>query len=293
MEKKIAKILKKSRGFYYVLDQNKKILECKAQAKLFRKNKEKIAVGDLVVVDVADFGNWIIKIFERKNKLIRSKINKVQVLFANIDQVFILDSLNNSNPVFTIGCSYAIQKENIKPIVILTKKDLVSKKELNSMNLLCQNANLQFFNHSIYHKTNTVELKKLLVNKSTIFFGKSGVGKSSLINSLFPGMNLKTRILQKNLAGKHTTSNTELYLKKNNILIGDSPGIQEFSFYNLDPEHLSKKFFNFENLVNLCHYKDCKHHLEPKCAIIDAVKNNTYKKELYEIYLILLTKQQV
>ena len=285
-------ILKKIKGFYCILDKQKKIHHCKMRAGLFQqKNQEMFAaVGDVISFQKE---SWITKIEPRKNQLVRLRQGKPQVLFANLNQIFILDSLHTPNYEFVLGTAYAIQKEQIKPIVILTKSDLVTEKKWLLQRNFYKQTHLQVLKFSIHQKESTLLIQKLLKNKVSAFFGQSGVGKSSLLNSLFPEMDLKVASLQKSLQGKHTTTKTELYLKNKNILIADSPGIKEFVFYGLDKLHLAKNFFSFKKLPIKCHYKNCLHQTEPHCAIIQAVNKKQYPAELYQIYLALLKKQKV
>ena len=246
-------------------------------------------------IDVISFQKegWITKIEPRKNQLVRLRQERPQVLFANLNQIFILDSLYTPNYEFALGTAYAIQKEQIKPIFILTKSDLVTEKKWLLQRGFYKQTELTVLKFSIHQKETILPIREILKNKVSAFFGQSGVGKSSLLNSLFPEMQLKTASLQKSLQGKHTTTKTELYLKNKNILIADSPGIKEFVFYELDKLHLAKKFFQFKELPAKCHYKNCLHQTEPRCAIIEAVQKKQYSSELYQIYLSLLHKQKV
>ena len=288
-----GKVLKKIKGFYYILS-NKKVIEAKARASLFVEGNSinNVAIGDIVVCQASKNNFWIIEVKTRQNKLIRLRQTKPQVLFANVDQVFLLDPANKLNFNFIIGCAYAAKIQNIKPIIILTKLDLIKKSKLKSIQLFYETAGLEFYNHSIYDKKSTEQIRALAQNKITVLFGQSGIGKSSLLNCLFPEMQLKISNLQKNLSGKHTTSKSEIYLKEN-ILIADSPGIQQFQFYNFDKQYLAENFFAINKITDTCHYKNCIHHTEPKCSIIEAVQKKLYPKELYQIYLNLLTKNEV
>ncbi len=285
-------ILKKIKGFYYVLDKEKKIQQCKIRAGLFQHTdwEKQAAVGDVVTFQK---DGWITKIEPRKNKLIRLRQEKPQVLFANLDQIFVLDSLHSPNYEFALGTAYAIQKEHIKPILILTKTDLITEKKWLLHRNFYKQTGLEMLRFSIYQKEGSSAIRKLLQNKISAFFGQSGVGKSSLLNSLFPEMQIKTAGLQKSLQGKHTTTKTELYLKNKSSLIADSPGIKEFVFYELDRLHLAKNFFSFKKMPTKCHYKNCLHQTEPHCAIIEAVQNKEYPLGFYQIYLSLQKKQKV
>ncbi len=285
-------ILKKIKGFYYILDARKKNYQCKIRARLFQQKdgQKQPAVGDIVTFQK---NGWITKIEPRKNQLIRLRQDRPHVLFANLDQIFILDSLHSPNYEFALGTAYAIQKEKIKPVFILTKSDLITEKECLFHHNFYKQTGIEILKFSIYQKDSIPAIQKTLKNKVSAFFGQSGVGKSSLLNSLFPEMDLKVASLQKSLQGKHTTTKTELYLKNKNSLIADSPGIKEFVFYELDKLHLAKNFFHFKELPAKCHYKNCLHQAEPRCAIIQAVQKKQYPTALYQIYLALQKKQKV
>jgi ribosome biogenesis GTPase len=283
-------VLKGIRGNYSVCDEKGTIYPCRAAASLFHKNS--IVVGDFVLFQKQEGKSWITKILTRKNQIPRTKqAGKSQILFANLDQVFLLDALNQPHIDFILGCAYAFSLEKIKPIILLTKKDLVDESVCQKILCLYQSAKLTTLAHSTLDQGLQREFFiKQLENKTSLFFGKSGVGKTSLLNYLFPKMNLKTRGLQKNMSGRHTTTKTEIYQKPNNIFIADSPGIQDFSLQTLDKKQIAKNFFLFSNLAENCFFKDCLHNTEPKCAIKKAVDEKKYPRALYQHYLNLIQK---
>ena len=282
-------VLKGIRGHYVVCDKIGKIYQCKAKSSLFRQKT--VVVGDIIIFEEQENNGWIIEVKQRKNKIIRYKKNKPQILFANLDQVFLLDALNNPQTNFLLNSAYAFTKENILPIVILTKMDRVTTKTKQELCNFYQSAKIEVLAHSIFDRRDKKNiLLKKLANKTSLFFGQSGVGKSSLLNYLFPEMNLKTRPTQKNMLGKHTTSKTEIYKKQNNTFIADSPGIREFRLYQQDTHQFAKNFFLLAPLEKQCFYKDCLHKTEPRCAVIQAVTNKNYPLALYQHYLELLQK---
>ena len=141
--------------------------------------------------------------------------------------------------------------------------------------------------HSSTHNLDV--LTKQLKNKTCIFVGQSGVGKSTLINALVPNLDIETQeISDLSRQGRHTTSSTTLYdLPLGGELI-DSPGVREFSMPKLDADNISKGFVEIEKLRNECKFHNCRHIQEPKCAVINAVAENKINKLRYESYLKMM-----
>ena len=287
MQQEKGIVLKGIRGNYYVLDKENKMHLCRAKAILFKNNKDNgIVVGDFVLFEKEE--KRIVEVLKRKNQITRWKDLKKKILFTNLDQVLLLDPCNLSMPEFIFSCAYSFSLEKIKTILLLTKIDLINKNELKILLDLYQSAGLEVFTHSIVRKKDNTLLLGKLKAKTTLVFGQSGVGKSSLLNHFFPEMDLKTRNIQKNKLGKHTTTKVEIYPKKNNILIADSPGIRDFLLPPLKKEQLAKNFFLLSDLAKNCFYKNCSHHTEPKCKVKEALQNAEYPKDLYRYYLQIL-----
>ena len=282
-------VLKGIRGNYSICDKKGNVFLCRGGKSLFQKNS--IVVGDKVFFQQNEDAGWITRILPRKNQIIRQKHSKNQILFANLEQVFILDALNCPQTNFILSCVYAFYLENVQAIILLTKEDLAKQKTKKELVKFYQLAKINVLVHNLFDKgVRKKEFLQRLKNKTTLFFGQSGVGKSSLLNYLFPEMHLKTRMVNKNMLGRHTTTRTEIYKKKDNIFIADSPGIREFIFPRSDKKILAKKFFLMKNVAMDCFFKDCLHDTEPKCAVKLAVEKKDYPFELYQHYLQLLKK---
>ena len=142
---------------------------------------------------------------------------------------------------------------------------------------------------SVKNETNLKEFKTKLVNKSHIFLGQSGVGKSSLINSLIPDLELRVNeISGKSKLGKHTTTNTTIYHITSGGDLIDSPGIREFQLDNLSEKQIVNGFREFKSLIGKCRFRNCQHINEPNCAIKKAIESGNINSSRYESYLNIL-----
>ena len=268
MEGQIVKILSN----LYFVNSNGKIYECHSRGK-FRNDKITPTVGDYVKFD--DINNYILEILPRKNTLVRP-------LVSNIDQAFIVTSCKS--PDFSSNLLdkllVILEFHNIKPIICLTKKDLLSKNELKEIKKIKKY--YEKIGYTVLWNTNLFKIKRLFKNKTTVFTGQTGAGKSSLLNKLNKKLKLETGEISKALGrGKHTTRHVELIeLFKGKVL--DTPGFSSISFEELNNENIKNGFIEFSKYD--CPYQDCMHLKEKECKVIEAVKNNKILANRYENY---------
>ena len=268
MEGQIVKILSN----LYFVNSNGKIYECHSRGK-FRNDKITPTVGDYVKFD--DINNYILEILPRKNTLVRP-------LVSNIDQAFIVTSCKS--PDFSSNLLdkllVILEFHNIKPIICLTKKDLLSKNELKEIKKIKKY--YEKIGYTVLWNTNLFKIKRLFKNKTTVFTGQTGAGKSSLLNKLNKKLKLETGEISKALGrGKHTTRHVELIeLFKGKVL--DTPGFSSISFEELNNENIKNGFIEFSKYD--CPYQDCMHLKEKECKVIEAVKNNKILASRYENY---------
>lgn len=268
MEGQIVKILSN----LYFVNSNGKIYECHSRGK-FRNDKITPTVGDYVKFD--DVNNYILEILSRKNTLIRP-------LVSNIDQAFIVTSCKS--PDFSSNLLdkllVILEFNNIKPIICLTKKDLLTKKELKEIKKIKKY--YQKIGYTVLWNNNLFRIKRLFKNKTTVFTGQTGAGKSSLLNKLDRNLSLETGEISKALGrGKHTTRHVELLeLFKGKVL--DTPGFSSISFDDLELEDIRNGFIEFSNYS--CLYADCMHLKEKECKVVEACKSGKILSSRYDNY---------
>lgn len=268
MEKLTGLITKAISGFYYV-EVADVLYECKARG-IFRKKGMNPCVGDAVIITLQQDGYATVEeVLPRKNILVRPPV-------ANLDRLFIISSVAEPAPNTLIIDKIAAvaMSKHIEPIVIFSKSDLAKSDELME---IYAKSGIKTLKYSIKEPKGKEEIYSLLRNKISAFTGNTGVGKSSLLNSIFPELNIETGEISKKLGrGKHTTRHSELY-KVGGGYVADTPG---FSTVDIERYELIKRndivygFPEFEPYINNCKFTGCSHTCELGCAIIDAVKNN-------------------
>lgn len=257
----------------YTVEIDSKRYECRARG-ILRKLGTTPLVGDNVVVDIDN--NIILEIKKRHNLLERPPIANVNYALIMSSVVSPKLSLNLLDKQLSI-----ISLNNIKPIIILTKLDLIDKekqKEIEEIMKYYQKIGYQVFNN-----TQKNEILTLLKNKISVLTGQSGVGKSTLLNNFNENLNIKTQPISKSLGrGIHTTRHVELFAIEE-CLIADTPGFSSLNFEQYTHEELRDSFIEFNNFN--CEFKNCMHINEQKCSIKEAVEKNEILKTRYENYI--------
>lgn len=257
----------------HFVNYNDKVYPCKCRG-IFRKEHIVPLVGDYVLFSTDK--QIIEKILPRTNEFKRPKV-------ANIDQAFIITSLKQPDFSTNLLDKMIVLMEinNVKPIICITKKDLLTKEELNKIEKI-----LDYYKKIGYVIINNTELdkiKELIKQKTSVFTGQTGAGKSTLLNKLNPNWNLKTGEISQALGrGKHTTRVVELFELYNGQVM-DTPGFSSIEFYDYDKDQIKKSFIEFKKYT--CPYKDCNHTNEKECNVKQAVKDNNILETRYENYL--------
>jgi len=298
-------IVYKSTGSWYTIKTfNGKVYECRIKGK-FRlkgiKSTNPIAVGDYVEFELETKNNTntgvIHNIRERKNYIVRKSVNlskQTHIIAANIDQVFLLITINNPQTFTTFIDRFLATAEaySIKTVLLFNKVDTYDAETLLEVKYLAaiyREIGYECIGISAKTGKNIDKVKQLMQDSVSMFAGHSGVGKSTLINAIEPGLDLKTKeISSQHSQGKHTTTFAEMFDLSFGAKIIDTPGIKGFGIVDMDKEEVGDYFPEFFKLKQNCKFNNCLHIQEPKCAVKDALENDQVAYSRYKSYLQIL-----
>ena len=268
--------------------------------KLF--NIDIVVVGDRVKYEINEDKSGVIEeILPRRNYISRKapKIKGVgnrgerleQVVAANINNLIIVSSCKTpkfNNRVID-RLIVAGESSHLNIIIVINKTDLDESDDYTAWAQLYRTIGYKVFLTSVKTKTGINDLKKEFANNTSLIWGHSGVGKSSLINEMYPGINLKIGEISDNTSkGKHTTVTSIMKNVGENTFIIDTPGIREIDPYGIRKEDVCHYFIEFVPFMELCRFNTCTHHHEPGCGVINAVDQGKINGERYQSYLNIL-----
>ena len=276
-----GQIRKALSGYYYV-EQDGELIQCRGRG-VFRNRGESPLVGDIVdFTKEGESDGYVMKIHPRKNELVRPPI-------ANIDQAILVFSVKEPafNTILLDRFLVVLESFQIKPIICLTKMDLLTDEGLAAIQPYIEDYKNIGYEVITTYKDDTALLDRIqpmLEGKMTVLAGQSGVGKSTLLNTLIPALNLKTGIISQSLGrGKHTTRHVEL-IEVCGGLLADTPGFSSFDFDTIEKEELTACFPEFLRTSEGCKFRGCLHIKEPKCAVKSALETGEIKNYRYEHY---------
>lgn len=270
-----------------------------------KKNRDELpVVGDYVIINKDEYDNYTIEeIVNRKNTLKKLSIDrttekykngKEQILASNVDIVFIVTSLNNDFNIARLERLVLLgNKANSKIAFILTKSDLCSIKDReNYRKIIEERFNYPVFIISSYNKEGIDDLKSVWKeNETAVFIGSSGVGKSTLINTLLDNSEIKTNdIRHKDDKGKHTTTSRNLYILNDSRIVIDEPGIRSVASNDMNSD-LNVVFSKIIELSKECKYTTCTHENIKVCRILQAIENGEISQEEFNRYKKLQSKE--
>lgn len=278
-------LIKAISGFYYV-SSDSNVYECKARGN-FRKAGVSPVVGDTVEFTLTDASHGIVEsICDRKNLFNRP-------LVANIDKLFIVSAYTTPAPdTLMIDRLTALAVYNkIEPIIVFNKSDMGSFDELYNIYTA---AGFKTFVVSAKDNIGIAQLKDEMRDSVCAFSGNSGVGKSSILNALFPKLQLKTGEVSDKLGrGRHTTRHTELFFVGDGAYVVDTPGFSTVDtnedLYNFKLS-LADCFPDFSEYLGGCKFTSCSHTRETGCAIVEAVRDGDIQKSRHDSYVALMTE---
>ncbi|MGO4920604.1 ribosome small subunit-dependent GTPase A [Maribacter spongiicola] len=298
-------IVYKSTGSWYTVKaEDSDFYECRIKGK-FRikgiKSTNPVAVGDSVRFEVETTGDdtfgIINEIEKRKNYIIRKSVNlskQTHIIAANLDQVFLLVTLNNppTYPVFIDRFLITAEAYKIPAVLIFNKIDTYTPEELDEIKFLAalyRKIGYTCIGISAATGKNVDKVKEMMVGKTSMFSGHSGVGKSTLVNTIEPNLDIKTKQISKqHLQGQHTTTFAEMFDLSFDARIIDTPGIKGFGIVDMEKEEIGNYFPEFFELKQHCKFNNCIHIDEPKCAVKDALDAGDIAWSRYNSYLQMI-----
>ncbi|MCP1102745.1 ribosome biogenesis GTPase [Aequitasia blattaphilus] len=278
-----GKIIKGIAGFYYVHVVESGVYECKAKG-IFRKDHIKPLIGDNVEIQVLDEENKegnIIEILPRQNELIRPNV-------SNIDQALVVFAVARPKPHFNLLDRFLVMMEykEIPTILCFNKEDIAKEGRLDELKEVYEECGYPVLFTSAKEKRHMDDLMKVLKGKTTVIAGPSGVGKSSLLNVLFPEANMETGAISEKIErGKHTTRHSELFSLGEDTFIMDTPGFSSLFVMEMEKEELKYCYPEFESYNGTCKFSTCDHIMEPGCRVKQAVDEEMISKIRYGNYV--------
>lgn len=301
-------VYKSTGSWYSVKTEQGDRYECRIRGK-FRikgiKSTNPVAVGDIVEFDLDSINDEtvgvITEIHKRENYIIRKSVNlskRTHIIAANIDQLFLMITLNNPPTLTTFIDRFLVSAEayHIKAILLFNKIDTYNEEELLEVKFLAatyREIGYECIGVSAKTGKNVDKVKELMKGKVSIFSGHSGVGKSTIINIIEPDLNIKTaKISEQHKQGQHTTTFAEMYDLNFGAKIIDTPGIKGFGIVDIEKEEIGNYFPEFFAIKNECKFNNCLHIDEPNCAVKEALENGKIAWSRYKSYVQIIEGEE-
>ena len=284
---------------YIRMDESSEIVDAKVRGVLkhgIRSTTTVVAPGDRVHVETLEDGvALIVAIVPRTTSLSRpdpTRPHLEDVIVANVEQVIIVSSVGG--PAFwpELVDRYLVFAEyyQLEPLIVINKIELGDPEELEAIRRLYEtDLGYRIIFTSADQGTGIDRLIEAMRGRSNVIVGLSGVGKSSLINCIEPGLSLRVQSVNEAYGGegKHTTRGTTLHPLEIGGFVADTPGIRSFGLWDLTPEEVDYYFREFRPFIRTCQFSDCTHHHEPGCAILNAVEEGVINESRYKSFTVL------
>lgn len=299
-------VIKNTGSWYQVKTEDGRFIECKIKG-VFRlqgiRSTNPIAVGDNVKIIENPDGvtGFISEIEDRKNYIVRRSSNlskQSHILAANLDQCLLVVTINypETSTIFIDRFLASAEAYRVPVKLVFNKTDAYSEDELRYLDALItlyEQIGYPCFKISAKTGEGLETIKQALVGNVTLFSGHSGVGKSTLINTLLPGHNIKTAIISEyHNKGMHTTTFSEMFPVTGDGYIIDTPGIKGFGTFDMEDEEVGHYFKEIFETSHNCKYNNCTHRKEPGCAVRTAVEEHLISESRYTSYLNMLEDKE-
>ena len=293
-------IVTQATGSWYSVECEGQSLRCRIRGKLRLKgvrSTNPVVVGDIVRVECDAQGEWTIyDIVPRRNYIIRRASNlskESHIIAANIDQAFIVVTLIQPQTALEFVDRFLITCEAYKvpATILLAKIDLLegAPEAVAEFHEIYESAGYQVIDISATKGIGIDSIKSMLEGKVTLISGNSGVGKSTLISTIYPDLDIRTGEISDSFhKGKHTTTFSTMYPVESGGYIIDTPGIKGFGLIEIEDKELWHYFPEMISTAGSCRFYNCTHTHEPGCAVVEAVKEGRIAYSRYESYLKIL-----
>ena len=298
-------VIKNTGSWYTVLTDDGQLFDCKVKGNFRLKgirSTNPVAVGDRVtIVTNQENTAFITDIEDRRNYIIRKSINlskQSHIIAANVDQALLVVTVNYPQTSTTFIDRFLASAEayRIPVILVFNKTDLLDADEVRYQQMMAslyETVGYQCLQISAETGEGIDLLKQLLPDKITLLSGNSGVGKSTLINRLVPGANLRTsEISDAHNTGLHTTTFSEMIHLEGGGWLIDTPGIKGFDTFDMEPEELTSYFKEIFRFSQDCRFSNCTHTHEPGCAVLQALEDHFIAPSRYQSYLSMLNDKE-
>ena len=293
-------VLSGTGGVWRVLGADGTTYETAMRGRL-KQGSVKLAVGDEVELEPGDRGDSFVigEIHPRRSKLARRTPgggHGERIVAANVDQVVVVFALVKPTPHPRMLDRFLVIAEanDLAARIVVNKVDLASESEANAM--FSDHVRAGYPVHLTSAKAGGRGLESLheaLKGRTSVLTGPSGVGKSSLMNALYPGLQLRVGEISESVnKGRHTTVGAWLYPLPDGGFVADTPGLREIGMWGLDPAHLDSCFPEFRPLTPQCRFADCTHTVEPECAVLEAIAAGDVSAGRHESYVKLRDELQ-
>jgi ribosome biogenesis GTPase len=299
--KSFGLVIRSQSGFYTVQTE-KSVLVCRLRGRHKRGPRlgDVIAIGDRVEVTQLDGESGVIEeILPRTRMLVRlaptPRGEYQQIIIANPDQAVFVFACSHPEPKLGMLDRFLViaEKQGIPAHILVNKIDIMGEKQAGALFDHYQQLGYPVLYTSAKTGDGIAELRRRLIEKISVFSGPSGVGKSTLLNVLLPGLGLSSNeISQATLKGKHTTVVKEMYPLPEGGYIADTPGLKALALWDIRPEELDGFFPELRPLVAECQYNDCTHIHEPGCAVLEAVEDGRVHPHRYQSYVRMRLGEQ-